>query len=80
MRIKLQYEINEFNDSEIIHNEIISEMQDPVFLNMQFAVEREHYERLIEVCREFKLSGIHEALNDLLQNPNPNTIIDQYGP
>lgn len=80
MKIRLQYEINEMNNTELIHNEMTTEITDPVFLNMQFAIEREHYHKLIEICNEFKLSGIHEALNDLLQNPNPNTIIDQYKP
>lgn len=80
MKIKLQNEINLMDGSEPTKYYVESEMEDPVFLNMQFCIEREHFIKLLEVCSEYKLTGIHEAIDDILQNPNPNTIINQYGP
>ncbi len=80
MKIKLQHEINLMDGSEPTRNYVETEMEDPVFLNMQFCIEREHFEKLLEVCSEYKLNGIHQAIDDILQDPNPYTIIDQNGP
>ena len=74
MRIKLQYVIDEMNGFEADPQFIETEMDDPIFLNMQFCIEREQYYKILEVCSENK-TNIHRAISDLLADPNPYKIL-----
>lgn len=79
MRVKLQYEVNLMDGTKPQKSYTETDFDDPVFLNMQFCIERDHYNELLQACKENKVT-IQQALSDLLTDPNPYTILDQYGP
>lgn len=78
MKITLHYQINEMNGEKIEGkcNHIQAEMDDPIFLNMQFCIERNKYHKMIELCKEYKLPNIHYVLQTIIEESEPEQIID----
>jgi len=54
-------------------------IDDPIILTFQFCVERSHFIELQRAGEECK-SNLYSAIQDLLDDPNPYTLFDQYGP
>lgn len=74
MKVTLQCQINEVNGT-IIENKLIeTHYDDPIFLNMQFCMERHQFEEYKKLCKEWKHSGIHEVLKEMLDEVEPERI------
>lgn len=78
MKVTLHYQINEMDGKKIDgkYHHIEAEMDDPIFLNMQFCMEREKYLQLCKLCKEYKLLNIHYALQTILEESEAEQIID----
>lgn len=78
MKVTLHYQINEMNGEKIDgkYHHIQAEMDDPIFLNMQFCIEREKYLKICELCKEYKLYDIHYTLQKILEEAEEERIID----
>ena len=74
MKTTAQYEINTMNGNKKETGTIWKEFDDPVFLNMQFYVEREQYEKLRKMCIEYKLGTIHHAIYEMLNENDAESI------
>lgn len=78
MRVILQAEIDRMNGQKKIESKIETDFDDPVFLNMQFCMEREEYEELAKLCVEYKADSIQNALQSLLIDCDPYKIIEKF--
>lgn len=75
MKVKLHYQINEIDGTKIEGKYIETEFDDPIFLNMQFCIERKQYDELSQLCKEYKYYSIHEVLQQILNEAEPGKII-----
>lgn len=75
MKVKLHYQIKEVDGPKIEEKYIETKYDDPIFLNMQFCMERQKFNDLDKLCKEWKYSGIHELIRELLDEVEPEKII-----
>lgn len=75
MNVKMNYNIST-PDGERIRGTIQTEMEEPVFINMELCIEKAQYVALKELCAEYKCE-IGSAIFDLL-NGDPEKIVEQY--
>ena len=78
MKTICQWEIKEINGKIHQRGTTEREYEDPVFLNMQFCMERNQYEELLKICKEYKLTGVHQAIQGMLNNEDPYKFVEQY--
>ena len=76
MRVKLHYQFSEINGDKILGRYMETEYEDPIFLNMQFCIERNQFRKLMELCSEYKIEDIHQAINIILNDIDPEKIIE----
>lgn len=76
MRVKLHYQFKEVSGEKLVGKYVETDYNDPIFLNMQFCVEREQYNKLMELCEKNKIIDIHQAVNIMLNEIEPERIID----
>ena len=76
MKVKLHYQFSEIDGEKIIGKYLETWCDDPIFLNMQFCMERNQFIKLMEICKEYKIEDIHQAINIILTEVEPEKIIE----
>ena len=76
MKTICQWEYTEIDGKKIESGKVYTEYEDPIFLNMQFCMERDQFEALRKNCKEYKTSII-KAIQDILEY-DPEKLIEQY--
>lgn len=76
-KVELKHEIYNDEGQTIKSGGIkLQGIENPVYLNMQFCIEKEQFESLEKLCREYKLSNIHHAIQTILEEAEPEEIIN----
>lgn len=76
MKVKLHYQFNEVDGTQLTNKFVETNYEDPIFLNMQFCMEREQFNKLMKLCVEYKLEDIHHAIQTILDESDPEQIIN----
>ena len=76
VKVRLQYQFSEVSGKKIMGKYVETDYEDPIFLNMQFCMERNKFNKLMRLCKEYKIGDIHQALSEILDETEPERIIE----